>query len=406
MQEANYEKIKDVAKQYGDGFYLLDTEQFQKNYIELKEAFSSVYSKFNIAYSYKTNYIPQLCKIVNELGGYAEVVSDMELEVALRVGVDPKKIIWNGPIKNIDKVREFLLRGGTVNLDSVYEFDGIRKLLEEFPEQQFNIGIRCNFDVQDGVISRFGFDTEEEDFRAALDFVQEMQNLHLSNLQCHFAKRNVEYWPARAKGMVEVANRVATYIGYMPERLDIGGGIFGNMAESLKAQFTVKIPEYTDYAHAAATVFAEYFKEERPELLIEPGSALVGDCMQFVAKVETLKVVRGKTFATIMGSQKNINMCGVNPPIDVVPCGKERKYYEDVDLVGYTCIEGDVLYRGYAGDLAIGDYVIFSNCGSYSLVMKPPFIFPNFPVLNVSNGEVELIKRGECFDDLFHTFTF
>ena len=38
--------------------------------------------------------------------------------------------------------------------------------------------------------------------------------------------------------------------------------------------------------------------------------------------------------------------------------------------------------------------------------MKPPFILPNVPVLDLCDGNVELIKRGESFDDLFRTFIF
>ena len=94
--ELNREVLAGLKKEYGDAFYLLDSEQFRSNFLELKECFSSIYPNFNIAYSYKTNYIPKLCKIVNELGGYAEVVSEMEMELALRVGVVPKRIIWNG----------------------------------------------------------------------------------------------------------------------------------------------------------------------------------------------------------------------------------------------------------------------------------------------------------------------
>lgn len=406
MKRVNYNILKNIEKQYGEGFYLIDTQQFEINYNELMNAFKKIYNNFNIAYSYKTNYTPKLCKVVNELGGYAEIVSDMELEIAFRIGVSPKKIIWNGPIKNKDKVRELLLLGGTVNIDSVYEIDDVRGIAEMFPNHQFNIGIRCNFDVHDGVISRFGFDTESAEFQKVLDFIVAGPNLHLSNLQCHFAKRNIEYWPARASGMAEVAKKVADYVGYMPERIDIGGGLFGKMEESLKMQFSTKIPTYADYAKKTATIFKKYFKNEKIELVIEPGSALVGDCMRFVAKVKTIKTIRGKSFATLMGSQKNISMIGVNPPIEIVSCKRGRECYENMDLVGYTCIENDVLFHNYTGELEVGDYVVFSNCGSYSLVMKPPFIFPNFPVLEILGEKIDLVKRRECFDDLFHTFSF
>lgn len=404
--ELNKEQLLKLSHEYGNAFYLLDSEQFEKNYIDLAEAFSNVYPNFNIAYSYKTNYTPKLCKIVNKHGGYAEVVSDMEMEIALRIGVLPRKIIWNGPIKNSEKVKQLLLTGGTVNIDSLEEIEAISDIAEKYPEHQINVGIRCNFDVGDGVISRFGFDVEAEDFDKVVEFVKGKSNVHLVNLQCHFAKRNVEFWGDRAKGMLKVTDRVAASIGYVPDRIDLGGGIFGNMDEDLKKQFNNPIPAYSDYAKAAATLFKEHFPDAKPELLIEPGSALAGDSMKFVGRIESIKAVRGKYFATMLGSQKNISMSGVNPPMKIFKTGSDRTSYSNIDIVGYTCIESDVLFRNYEGDLAVGDFIVFSNCGSYSVVMKPPFIMPNFPVIDICFGSVELIKRGETFDDLFHTFSF
>ena len=394
--------IENLRKEYEEAFYLLDSEQFRTNFLELKEAFSSIYPNFNIAYSYKTNYTPKFCKIVNELGGYAEVVSEMEMELALRCGVEYSRIIWNGPIKDKERMSEFLLAGGTVNIDSISEAEYIKELAGT-TDKVLSIGIRCNYDVGDGVISRFGFDVDGEDFKKVLEIVTTTPNLHFINFQCHFAKRQIEYWPARAKGMVELLDKV----GVIPERVDIGGGLFGKMADSLKDQFTSEIPGYKEYAEAVATVFAEYFKgkDKAPELIIEPGSAVVGDCMKFVGTIKTIKNVRGKYFASVLGSQKNISMTGINPPMEVVHMSAGEEY-EGVDLVGFTCIEGDVLYRNYTGELAVGDAIVISNCGSYSLVMKPPFILPNFPVLDICGDEVEVIKRAETFDDIFRTFNY
>ena len=95
-----------------------------------------------------------------------------------------------------------------------------------------------------------------------------------------------------------------------------------------------------------------------------------------------------------------------NPPIEVIPMGNEQADYTDLDFGGFTCIESDYLYRGYSGKLAKGDMVVFGNVGSYSVVLKPPFILPNFPVIDITSGEVEIIKRQENFDDIFHTFNF
>ena len=394
--------ISSLCDNYGEAFYLMDSEQFRHNFLELKSSFESIYPNFNIAYSYKTNYTPKFCKIVNELGGYAEVVSEMEVELALRCGVNPERIIWNGPIKNTIQLEKFLLMGVTVNIDSIEEAYYIKDFSEKI-DNMLNIGIRCNYDVKDGVVSRFGLDVNGKEFENVLEIVTSTPNIIFKNFQCHFAKRQVEYWPARAKGMIELINRV----GIIPERIDIGGGIFGKMEESLKEQFSYEIPEYKAYADAAATVFVNYFKEKdcMPELLIEPGSAIVGDCMKFVGTVKTIKQVRGKAFAAILGSQKNISMEGINPPMEIIHM-HEGNYFNNLNIVGYTCIEGDVLYRNYDGKLAVGDAIVISNCGSYSLVMKPPFILPNFPVIDIGGSEVELIKRAETFDDVFQTFIF
>lgn len=399
----NKEVISELQAGYGEAFYLLDSEQFRNNFAELKNTFSEIYPYFNIAYSYKTNYTPKFCRIVNELGGYAEVVSEMEAELALRCDVDPARIIWNGPIKNPLKLEEYVLMGVTVNIDSIDEAEYIKDLAEK-NNKTLNVGIRCNYDVNDGVVSRFGLDINGEDFKKALSIVTNTQNLHFVNFQCHFAKRQVEYWSARAKGMIDLIDQLEI----IPERIDIGGGLFGKMADSLKAQFTSVIPDYKAYAVATATVFAEYFKNKdvKPEMLIEPGTAVVGDCMKFVGTVKTIKNVRGKYMASVLGSQKNISMTGINPPMEVIHMGGALDHYTDLDMVGFTCIEGDVLYKNYTGDLAIGDAIIISNCGSYSIVMKPPFILPNFPVLDICDDEVEVIKRGETFDDIFHTFSF
>lgn len=395
---------RQLQSQYGEAFYLLDSARFKSNFWELKTAFNKIYPNTNIAYSYKTNYTPKLCKIVNELEGYAEVVSEMELNLAKRIGCCTDRIVWNGPVKSVSIMEQFLLEGGTVNIDSREELEEIKRIHNCHSDILINVGIRCNYDVNDGVTSRFGFDIDSDDFKEAVSFATQTKNVKLINFQCHFAKRQIEYWRARAEGMVRIMDR----LGIIPERIDIGGGMYGKMPESLRSQFATDIPDYQTYAEVAAKVFADYFadKDVMPELLIEPGTAVVGDCMKFVGTIKTIKNVRGKWIATVLGSQNNISMSGVNPPLKVVPMGGKPDEYENMDFVGYTCIEGDVLYKNFSGKAAVGDMVEISNCGSYSLVMKPPFILPNFPVLDISGDEVELVKRQENFEDIFQTFKF
>ena len=60
MTKLDSARLLELTERFGDAFYLLDSAQFKRNFIELKKAFSDIYPNFNIAYSYKTNYIPKL----------------------------------------------------------------------------------------------------------------------------------------------------------------------------------------------------------------------------------------------------------------------------------------------------------------------------------------------------------
>ena len=400
--------LRSIEQDQGGAFYLLDTEQFKKNFCDLLQAFRVYYPKTYIAYSYKTNYTPRLCKLVDNLGGFAEVVSDMEYEITKRLGIPTEKVHFNGPYKSTIAVNEIILGGGIVNLDDYAELPIILELSKNHPDKIIKIGIRCNFKINDHVTSRFGFDVTKPSFLDMLEQLRSISNVCIASIQCHFASRALNTWEPRAEGICRIVDED---FSEAPESIDLGGGLFGNMKDSLKAQFNTPIPTYEEYAKEASSFIANHFANTScpPKLFIEPGSALVGDAMQFVAPVVSIKDIRGKAIATLMGSLYNINptLNRKNPPITVFSDHQgERVNYQDLDFAGFTCIESDYLYKGYDGPLAVGDLVVFENVGSYSIVLKPPFILPNFPIIELCEGKAQIVKRKETFDDLFHTFEF
>ncbi len=200
-----------------------------------------------------------------------------------------------------------------------------------------------------------------------------------------------------------------------PEFINLGGGFVGKMNETLKKQFEYKVPSYQEYAEAIAAKLQNFYQNldesVKPKLLLEPGTALVADTMKFVVKVINIKTIHNKIVATVSGSTFNIipTSKGLNLPINVYrdfekDCCYEE--YDSIDIAGYTCIESDYLYKGYKGSLEIGDYIVFDNVGSYSIVLKPPFILPNCAVIeyNSKKKSYEIIKRKEETEDIFRTF--
>lgn len=408
--------LDNISAKHGDSFYLLDSTRFKNNFLRLASAFCIHYPQTLVAYSYKTNYIPRFCKLVSELGGYAEVVSSMEMMLALKLGVPANKIFFNGPYKEHSAVNFLQMAGGIINIDSWEELERIAQHADSYTGKPFKVGLRCNFEVDDSVFSRFGFDVNSQAFLEAIALIDEHPKLKMAGLHCHFATRSLECWKSRTKGMIEIIDRHFRHRLTDLEHVSLGGGIYGHMADELKVQFPVIIPEFEDYANVAALPFANYFRDtginHRPTLIIEPGTALVADAMKYVCQVNSIKQVRGRTFVSLTGSSYNINP---NPnrknlPVNCFsnPDDEGRLKVSDAFLSGYTCIEGDYLYKGFNGSLSIGDFMVFDDVGAYSVVMKPPFILPNVAIVEPSSDGMkwQTIKREENFNDIFSTYFF
>ena len=73
-------------------------------------------------------------------------------------------------------------------------------------------------------------------------------------------------------------------------------------------------------------------------------------------------------------------------------------------ISGYTCIESDILSESFKYRLSVGDIIKYDNVGSYSIVMKPPFILPASEVFALKFDQLELIKNKEDADYIFQNF--
>lgn len=389
-------------------FYFLNIDKLNDNYSKLNDAFSRRYNHFKIAYSYKTNYTPEICKAINQNGGMAEVVSDMELYLAMKIGVPFDKIIYNGPYKGKGQFT-LLENGGTVIIDNVEQLKSILIWAEENPTIIGNIGVRVNYELIPNKISRFGFDINSPELIYTFDTIEKIRNLHLRGLHCHFSgARGLKEWKTRIDTMLDLVKKFElSTIDF----IDLGSGMFGEMKPELAKQFPFQ-PSFEEYAEVVAGTMSEAFssivEKDRPWLIVEPGTTIVANTMQLVSKVMHIKNIRGKTFIGLNSSIHNAGELSTkkNLPISVVHSSQKSGMVENADFTGYTCLEYDILYRNYSGMISVDDFIVMDNVGSYSVVLKPPFILPQCPIAIVKNNMIidTKAKRGETFEDVFRTF--
>lgn len=408
----SWETLRDLERRYGEAFFVLDMQGFRKNYNEFLNAFRAIYPRSRVAYSYKTNYIPRLCREVDRMGGYAEVVSDMEYDLALRVGVDPTRIIFNGPYKREDDLERALLAGSIVNLDAEYEVASVEGIARRHPHAKLTVGLRCNFALDDTGSSRFGFDVEDDGLAKVLERLEGIENCLVAGLHCHFStgQRSIGSYAERTRRLLDLSARCFKHRA--PRFIDVGGGYFSRMSPELRSQFPCPVPSYQQYAAAVASEVAAAFPDGGPELILEPGAAITTNVMRFVAKVIARKRVRTREIALVAGSIHNVKptLHGKQLPMRVVRGSGERTEQASgipVDVVGYTCMEHDCLYRDCKETMRPGDFVVFESVGAYTVVMKPPFIQPAPAILvDEGDGSFAVAKRPERCDDVFAAYSF
>ena len=246
----SWHTVNEMAQEFGASFYLLNLDVFRNNYLDFENAFRNIYPNIQLAYSYKTNYTPRVCQVADSLGAYAEVVSGMEYELAVRIGVPPERIIFNGPYKRSEDIATALMAGSVVNLDSSYELEIVRQLAQSAGTTTLRVGIRCNFQLSSGKVSRFGFDTASDAFRDVVHELQQIENCTVVGLHCHFMvpDKDPKVYGEIADRMLELYDKQFSH--HSLEFIDLGGGFFSKMAPELESEFGHRIPTFADYAEA------------------------------------------------------------------------------------------------------------------------------------------------------------
>ena len=411
-QMTDSEIVRSLNNEFGDSFYVFDKEKLRENYSNIFNAFTSRYTNFIIGYSYKTNYVPSLIKEMSKLGAYAEVVSRLEYDLAIKIGVEPAEIIFNGPYKRYEDIALALDGNSLLNLDSFYEVDLVKRYVLKNKERKIKVGLRVSFDLNaDGSIplqydvkgSRFGFFVENGNLEQAIKALHCIPNIEIVGLHSHFSTttRSLKVYQKITQMLCDLSLK---YLAETIEYIDIGGGFYGQVPKSMTLN---NVPSFDDYAETICKVIKkekERFKKS-PVLIIEPGLAMVVDTFKFYCKVIDVKISQDEYFILVEGSIHNIKptMHAMNMPMSHVKKNEGIYHNGKFNVVGYTCMEKDYLAVDHVGEIPKpGDFLVFSNVGAYTIVFAPPFIKERPPIVEKVGSEFKLVRKREKLDDFIN----
>lgn len=414
MNEKDIKILKKSVENYGTPQYILSEEDLKNRIHKLKEFFEKI-PRTRFFYPYKTNDLPQLCKIIHNEGIYADVSSLMELKLALKLGVS--KILLNGPKKS-DEALKMALRNSekvTLIVDSLSELNTILKLSEE----RINIGIRLNLRSRKGKRwEKFGIKPER-----VLEKKIWNKNVNLKGFHFHGGSeiKNPKIWE---NGLEEVGNLIKS----MPTKerksidfIDVGGGfpsegyskaslieILENLSNKqiplLDKFFSNKTHRDIQMGNFFDSIIDEFEEEilsikniEKPHLCLEPGRWLINPCVHLLTKV-----IDRKDVGAILDG-------GINLVPHIIyekhPVYNISQYSEDMKnekLYGNLCMSKDLLSKSFKGEkLSEGNLIYIKNIGAYSISESWQFIKPKAKVVLMKEGETKIIRREENFQDRY-----
>lgn len=275
----------DLVKEYGTPLYVMDERFIRENCRKFRDSFNAIEGRNKVVYAGKAFLTIAMAQLVNEEGLNLDVVSGGELYTAYRSGFPMEKIYFHGNNKTNQEIRMGLGYGvGTFVVDNIEELYEINKTAHALQKIQ-NILLRVTPGVEahtheyiktGQIDSKFGFTLLENNLFNVLDELKNMPNIHLKGLHCHIGSQifNTEGHKEAIKVMIRLVKSIKDSRNVEIEELNLGGG-FGIYYSEGDTPMTIE-----DYCRDMITEterICNEFNVKIPDLVIEPGRAIVGN---------------------------------------------------------------------------------------------------------------------------------
>jgi diaminopimelate decarboxylase len=426
--------LVEIARTLGTPIHVVSAERLRRRHSAFALAFSGYPGRVRFHYSYKTNSIPAVLRLLHETGFGAEVVNGYELWLARRLGLPGSDIVFNGPNKSDEELLAALQADvGLIVIDGFAELDRLEAHAAA-AGRRARIALRiCPAVAPRGMNAssltgsrknQFGFDLHGGEALEAVRRAALSPHLLLRGIHAHIGSgiHDMSAFEDAALRVLSVWAH-ARSMGANPDVIDLGGGLGTPLSrefstfELLKYLGLGRLPKVLtsprqDLLHrygaaVARSVLAacQRISVPIPDLFLEPGRAVVSDAQVLLLTVGAVRERQGVgRFALVDGGAMTVSLMFLSELHHVFLVNRDAPIDGTTSVFGKLPSPMDVVYRNQPlPRLEVGDVLAVTDAGAYFTSTATNFGGPRPAVVMVDSGECRVIRRRESFEDLCRT---
>mgnify|MGYP001426918127 CR=1 FL=1 len=390
-------RIQDIAKKFGTPIYCYSYKKLKENIVNFKRNFSS-FSPL-ICFAVKSNTNVNLVREIRKLGLGADVVSLGELMLALKAGVDPKKIVFSGVGKTSAEIsyaieKKILL----INAESKSEIIEIERIAKS-KKRIVDIGIRLNPNTDAKTLKQIStgkkenkFGVDEKTFFDLVNYSKLSKNINLKCLSVHIGSQILDHRPYEK--MLKVIDKTIKKSNYKFDFIDLGGGM------GISYEKNNKTLNYKKYSVA----INKFLKTHKSKIIFEPGRSIIGNIGSLVSKVIYIKENDKKDFIILDAAMNDLMrpaLYGANHK--TLPAIKSNQTSKKIyEFVGPICESTDkfTTLKKFQ-KLKENDLVVMCDVGAYGMSLSSNYnIRPKAAEVLIKGSKINIIKKRQKLKDL------
>jgi len=391
--------LSEIAAEFGTPLYVYSKRTILRHLDRMQSAFKVI--PHFICYALKANSNLEILKIVKAQGCGADVVSGGELFLALKAGIEPRKIVFAGVGKTEEEIR-YALESDILMLN--VESEPELRLIERIANQ-LNRVAPVSFRINPGIdpashphlatsLKTTKFGLEEKEALKLYHRTSSSKHLEVVGIHMHLGSQIITLSPfyEGAKKLVTIYYALRSS-GIDLRYIDLGGGLGVPLGES------DDVPTPDEYVSHLIPLFDNI----DATIIAEPGRCIMGNAGILLTKILYLKRTSSKSFLVVdAGMNDFVRPAFYSAKHQAWPVEKRVGEETEFDVVGPVCEASDYLAKDVPlTSPSASDYLAIMTAGAYGYSMASNYNSRLRPAeVLVDGDDVTLIRERERLDDL------